>query len=122
MFASYAVVIFSEAGAKYVDPHVSAIWMAALQLIGNFWTAKLSDTVGRRALVILSLLGSACGLFTFSLYCFLGSIGFNMSDFEFVPVASLLFSVFISSAGVVPLMFLGMVEHTPFKVWPDTIQ
>lgn len=116
VFATYAVVIFTEAGANYVNPHISAIWMAALQLIGNFSTARLSDSVGRRALVILSLLGSAFGMFLFSLHCYLESIGLNMLEFEFVPVASLLFSVFISSAGVVPLMFIGTVEHVPCKV------
>lgn len=122
VFATYAVVIFREAGAKYINPYNSAVLMAMLQLIGNFCTASLSDSIGRKALIVFSLLGSACGMFIFSFYCYLRSIGFNLLDFEFVPVASLFFTVFISSAGVVPLMHIGIVEYMPFQVCLDTIQ
>lgn len=116
VFATYAVAIFKEAGATYIDPYNSAVLMAMLQLIGNFCTASLSDSIGRKALMVFSLLGSACGMFIFSFHCYLRWIGFDMSEFEFVPVASLFFTVFISSAGVVPLMFVGMVEYMPFQV------
>lgn len=116
VFATYAVVIFTEAGANYINPYNSAVFMALLQLIGNFCTASLSDSIGRKTLMVFSLLGAACGMFIFSFHCYLRWIGFNMEEFEFVPVASLYFTVFISSAGVVPLMFIGMVEYMPFQI------
>lgn len=122
VFATYAVVIFKEAGAKNINPHISAISMAVLHLIGNLCTAALSDTLGRKALLITSLLGSACGIFTFAFYCYLRSIGFDVTAFEFVPVISLLFAVFSASTGVVPLMFLSIIEHIPSEVCTDTNQ
>lgn len=122
VFATYAVVIFEEAGAKYINPYNSAIVMAMLQLIGNFCTASLSDSIGRKTLMVFSLLGAACGMFIFSFHCYLRWIGYDMLDFEFVPIASLFFAAFISSAGVVPLMFVGMVEYMPFQVRIDKTQ
>lgn len=117
VFATYAVVIFKEAGAININPHISAISMATLQLIGNLCTATFSDSLGRKALLIVSLLGSSCGIYTFAFYCYLKSIGFDVTAFEFVPVASLLFAIFSASTGVVPLMYLCIIEHIPSEVF-----
>lgn len=116
VFTTYAVVIFKEAGSTYIDPYVSSISLAVLQLIGNLCTASLSDSLGRKKLLIISLLGSAIGMYTFALYLYVRFCGYDITTFEWVPVVSLSFVIFISSAGVVPLMFLCMVENVPFKV------
>lgn len=116
VFTTYAVVIFQEAGATNIDPYVASIALAVLQLIGILCTTSLSDTLGRKALLIISLLGSALGLFTFALYSYLRKRGYDVIPFEWVPVISLSFVIFVASAGVVPLMFLSMVEHIPSKV------
>lgn len=116
VFQTYAVVIFQEAGAIHIDPYVSSIALAVLQLIGNLCTTSLSDSLGRKKLLIISLSGSALGLFTFALYTYLRKTGCDVIAFEWVPVVSLSFVVFVASAGVVPLMFLSMVEHIPAKV------
>lgn len=115
-FTTYAAIIFKEAGAKSINPNISSISLAVLQLIGNFCTTALSDILGRKALLILSLLGSAIGMFTFAVYFYLRSVGFDVMAFEWIPVVSLSFAIFSASAGVVPLMFVNMVEHIPSKV------
>lgn len=116
VFTTYAVVIFEEAGASYIDPYIASISLAVLQLIGNLCTTRFSDTLGRKVLLIISLLGSALGMFIFALYVHLRKSGHDMTAFEWIPVVSLSFVIFVASAGVVPLMFLSMVEHIPFKV------
>lgn len=116
VFSTYAVLIFKEAGATNINPNISAISMAVLQMIGNLCTASFSDSLGRRTLLICSLLGSAFGIFTFALYCYTRSIGYDVVAFEWIPVLCLSFVLFSASVGVVPLVFICMVEHMPFKV------
>lgn len=106
VFTTYSVVIFEMAGATHIDPHISSISLAVLQLIGNLCTTSFSDTLGRKALLIISLLGSAFGMLTFAMFSYLRHIGYDLTAFEWVPVISLSFVIFVASAGVVPLMFL----------------
>lgn len=113
VFATYSVRIFQTVGTS-IDPYMSSIAFAMLQLMGNLCTAKFSDSLGRRTLLIVSLLGSALGMYSFSLYCYFTHIGYR---FDWIPVTSFLFTIFIASCGVVPLMFLSMVEQIkPYKV------
>lgn len=112
VFATYSVRIFQMVGTS-IDPYMSSIAFALLQLIGNLCTAKFSDSLGRRTLLIVSLIGSALGMYSFSMYCYLTQIGYR---FDWIAVTSFLFTIFIASCGVVPLMFLSMVEALPYKV------
>lgn len=116
IFITYAAHIFDKAGATQIDPYISSIVLACLQLVGICCTAKFSDSLGRKALQITSLLGSAFGLLSFALYSYLKQIGYELTAFQWIPVASLSFVIFIASAGVVPLMFVCSVENLPAKV------
>lgn len=106
IFISYATLIFEKVGATQIDPAISSISLAILQLVGTLCTTKFSDSLGRKALLIISLLGSAFGMLSFALYSFLKQSGYALTTFQWVPVVSLSFNIFIASAGVVPLMFL----------------
>lgn len=116
VFVTYAVVIFEKAGASQISPYVSSITIAVMQLVGNLCTTRLSDSLGRKKLLIISLLGTAFGLFSFALYLYLKSREVDVSTFEWIPVISLSFVIFAASAGVVPLMFVCTVEYLPSKV------
>lgn len=118
VFITYAVHIFDKVGAKQIDPYVSSIALAIVQILATLCTTTLSDTLGRKALLISSLLGSAFGLLTFAAYSYFKSNGYDLLAFEWVPVTSLSFVIFTASAGCVPLMFICMVEHLPSKVMP----
>ncbi|XP_031622987.1 facilitated trehalose transporter Tret1-like isoform X2 [Contarinia nasturtii] len=116
VFITYAAHIFEQVGASQVDPYISSIAIAVVQLIGTLCTTRFSDSMGRKALLIISLLGSAFGHLSFASYSYLSHNGYELSAFEWVPVVSLSFVIFIASSGVVPLMFLCMAENLPSKV------
>lgn len=116
IFITYGAYIFEEAATTHIDPYVSSIVLAILQLVGILCTTKFSDSLGRKALQIISLLGSAFGQLSFALYSYLRHIGYELTAFEWVPVVSLSFVIFIASAGVVPLIFVSSVESLPAKV------
>lgn len=95
--------------------------MAILQIAGNLCTTQLVDSVGRKILVIISLVGSATGLATFSLYSYLKHNGSDLSNYYWLPVASLSFAVFISSVGINSLGNVCTVENLPIKVRNEKI-
>lgn len=115
VFATYSVTIFQATGTS-IDPYMSSVAFALFQLMGNLCTASFSDSLGRKTLLIVSLLGSALGMYSFSLYCYLIHYGYRTPAFDWIASTAFLFIVFTSSCGVVPLMFLGMVEQLPLKV------
>lgn len=95
---SYAVMIFDRSGAS-LDPYVSSIMLAISLICGSLLTTSLADTLGRKLLNLTSLVGSAIGLFSISFYYYLHINGYDLSAFDWVPVASLSFVIFVSSAG-----------------------
>lgn len=112
---SYAVTIFEKAGTSF-NPNVSSILLAVSLIFGSSATG-LFDRFGRKLLNLISLMGSAVGLFSTSLYHYLYMHGFDLSAFAWVPVISLSFVIFISSAGIMPLTFICSVENFPKKVY-----
>lgn len=117
VFITYAAHIFEQVGASQIDPNISSIAIAVVQLIGTLCTTRFSDTLGRKALLITSLLGTAFGMIVFALYSYLKHNGYTLSAFEWVPVASLSFVIFTASSGAVPLIFLCTAEGLPSKVF-----
>lgn len=111
----YSVVIFQQSGT-HIDPHVSSIIMGALQVTGTLGSASLVDFIGRKCLLIISMTGCALGLSTMSIYMYLDSLGFDLSIFHWIPVVSIGFVILISSVGIVPLIFVCIVEMLPTEV------
>jgi len=112
---SYAVLIFQKTGAS-IDPYMSSIIMALALIIGSLLTTYLADILGRRILNIVSLSGSALGLFAVAIYHYLNINGFDLTGFVWVPVVSLSFVVFISSAGINALAYVCSIEYLSPKV------
>lgn len=112
---SYAVMIFEKAGTS-LDPYVCSILLAVALLLGGLFTTYLADIVGRKSLNVISLIGSAAGLFAVSLYHYLNLSGYDLSAFTWVPVTSLSLVIFISAVGIVPLSMVCSVENLPPKV------
>lgn len=111
----YSVVIFQQSGT-HIDPHLSSIIMAALQVIGTLGTATLVDFIGRKWLLIISTVGCALGLTTMSTYMYLHSLGYDFSVVHWIPVVSIGFVILISSLGIVPLVCVCTIEMLPAKV------
>lgn len=112
---SYAVMIFAKTKTT-LNPHISSIILAVSLLVGSIFTSYLADKLGRKILNLISLTGSAIGLFTISLYQYFNVNGYDMSAFEWVPVICLSFVIFISSAGIFALSLVCSIEYLPTKV------
>lgn len=112
---TYAVMTFTKAG-KSVDPNISMIVLGVALCLGSITSAYLADKLGRRKLNLISLMGCTCGLLATALYHYLGLIGFDLSAFAWIPVICLSITIFIGSAGIIPLASICCVEYLPPKV------
>lgn len=112
---NYSVMIFEKTGTS-LNPYVSSILLGVALLLGSIFTSYLADKLGRKILILISLVGSAVGLFTVSIYQYANVNGYDLSAFAWVPVASLAFVIFISAAGILALSLVCSVEYLPSKV------
>lgn len=112
---SYAVTIFEKTKTS-IDPYLSSIISAVALIFGSLLTTYLADILGRKLLILISLFGSAIGLFAVALHYYLHINGFDLSAYEYVPVVSISFVIFISSSGIVPLSYVCSVENLAPKV------
>lgn len=113
--ASYAVMIYKRTGTK-IDTFVSLMMLSLALTVGSILSSYLADILGRKVLNIVSLGGSAVGLFTMSIYHYFYIRGYDLSAFDWIPVASLSFVIFISSVGVISISYVCSVEYLPQKV------
>lgn len=112
---NYAMLVFQVSNTE-LDPHISCIVLAAVQIFGGLVSTWISDAFGRKIILIISLCGSAIGLFFLSLYLYLNEMGFELSNYSSVPVVCLSFVIFISNAGIAPLSNVCAVENLTPKV------
>lgn len=112
---SYAAKIFSESGSD-LNPHTSAIVMAALQILGTNCTSIFIEKIGRKWLLLISLGGTVMGLSAMGCYSYLSYIKFDVTSMNWLPVVSLSFVLFISSIGLIPLPYVIISEVLPQKV------
>lgn len=116
LLLNYAGNIFKESGSE-IDPNISAIIMISVQLAGTCVASFMVDQFGRRALLISSTTGAAIGLALMGVFNFLITRGFDLASFNWVPVASLSFAVFMTSIGLMPIVFVIVAEVLPQKVF-----
>lgn len=110
-----ATMIFEKTGTS-IDPYISSIVLALALIVGALLTTYLADILGRKILNIVSLSGSAVGLFTLAIYYYFHIKGYDLTSFALVPVLSLSFVVLISSAGINALAYVCGIEYLPQKV------
>lgn len=112
---TYATHIINLAGIE-IDADMAAIGLATMQILGNICTTQLTDRIGRKVLLVTSLLGAFVGLSTFSIYFYLIDMGFNLRAYQIVPLISLAFVIFIASAGIIAIASVCAVESLTPKV------
>lgn len=112
---SYAVLIF-QATESSIDPHICSIVVAATLIPASILSTYFADTMGRKMLILISLMGSALGLFSMASYHTLGLNGYDLTSFGWIPVVSISFVIFSSSVGIMPNSFICSVEVLPPKV------
>lgn len=111
----YSISIFNETGT-YVNPTISAIIIALIQVVGTFVATILVDYWGRRKLLSSSCLGSAVSLISFATFAYLHQRNFVLTSFYWVPVTSMAMFLLSSNAGILPLTFIIIAESLPQKV------
>nr|ACG44798.1 solute carrier family 2, facilitated glucose transporter member 8 [Zea mays] len=103
----YAKMIFDEAGEN-ISASTATMIFFSVQLFVAIIASFLSDSLGRRPLLIISIIGSGIALAVEGLYFYFeGKI--DMSGYSFVPLLALISYVIIYNVGVgcVPIILLG---------------
>jgi Sugar (and other) transporter len=91
-------MIFDEAGSS-LSPNHSAIIVGSIQLVGVYISTLLVDRAGRKFLLSSSAFCCALGLFAFGAYDLLERRGFYLATFNWVPLASFSFVMFVANLG-----------------------
>lgn len=115
LMLSYAANIFRDAGAS-IDPNLAAIVLITVQLVGLNIASLLVDRLGRRRMMIVSSVGTGTGMFLMGTHSFLTHMGVDVEGTGWVPVVSLSLAVFMSSLGLMPLVFVVLAEVLPMKI------
>lgn len=118
---NYSATIFRDSGSE-LNPNMSSIILAAVQILGTYVSTILVDRVGRKILLIVSAASTSGGLAIMGLYSYLDKHGWDMQDLDWVPVTSLSFVIFIASIGILPLPFVVLAEVLPQNVSQNSIK
>lgn len=113
--SSYAETIFKRTGST-VDPQMSSIVMAAMQVVGTYTASQLMDRVGRKVLLLVSLSGCFVSIVIAGTYSYLAIHGYDVFVFNWVPVVSLSCYIAFNSIGILPVPYVLMSEVFPLKV------
>lgn len=90
---------------------MSTIIVASIQFLGTYISVFTIERYGRRILILWSAYISALCLIVMGMYSFLKESGLDMTQFKWIPLASLSLLVFAAANGVtpVPLVILGEI-------------
>lgn len=100
---SYASFIFDEAGSS-LSPNVSAIILGSIQMFGVYFSTILVDRTGRKFLMISSAICCSLGLALFSIYDYLKHSEMDVTGYNWVPLASCAFVIFVANLGTTNLI------------------
>lgn len=113
--SNYAVTIFKQTGST-MDPNVSSIVMAVIQVFGTYSASQLMDKVGRKVLLLTSTAGGCMALLVTGTFAYLARQGYDVSSFSILPVISISFFVFICAIGILPVPYVMVSEVLPQRV------
>lgn len=105
----FVSTIFKYSGSS-VSPNASSIIVGVIQIIGCYCSTLLVDRAGRKILISISAFGISFGMFVFALHSYLNSLGYDLPHFNWVPLASFSFTLWIANLGVLSLPFLVTTE------------
>lgn len=116
LLTSYAKTIFHESGED-VSSTLSIILYFSVQLVMVIVCSFLVDRVGRKPLLILSIVGSGIALLTQGFYFYFKNQSvYNMSVVKFLPLIALLAYVIFFNIGMWNIPLLLMAELFPTNV------
>lgn len=112
---NYTANIFKASGST-LDPHVSSIIIAVIQILGVYGSTNLVDRIGRKTLLTFSTSGAFIGLLSLGIYSYLSENGYDVAQYNWVPLLSFSTFVLISCFGILPLPFIVLTEILPAEV------
>lgn len=114
---AYVTEIFASTNSNLTAIESSLI-ITSLLILGNLIVYKLIDRAGRRILYVSSSLATSLAHASFAIY--LHFYADNVA-YEWVPIISVSFIIFVSSLGMGPVPFIVMIEIFPQKVFKSYI-
>ncbi|XP_068153067.1 facilitated trehalose transporter Tret1-like [Drosophila tropicalis] len=111
---SYTSHIFNELETQ-LNPNNCSIIVGAAQVLGVFCAVGLVDRLGRRILLLTSMLGMGLGELGIAILKDIASPEF-LSQNEWLSLLLMCFVAIISSVGVVALLFVIIIELLPAKI------
>lgn len=102
-----------ESGSS-LSPNMSAIIVAIIQLAGSTVSTFAIGNMPRKLLYAMTCFGTIIGLLAIGAHGYL-KMYYDMSDFAWVPIASLSFVIFVAAIGLLPLTFVMLSELLPQK-------
>lgn len=112
---NYTSKIFAASGST-LDPNISSIIVASIQVFGVYGSTLLVDRIGRKTLLIFSTCGAFIGLLSLGIYSYLNETGYDLSSYNCIPLFSFSMFIFISCFGILPLPFIVLTEILPTEV------
>uniref|UniRef100_T1IFV1 MFS domain-containing protein n=1 Tax=Rhodnius prolixus TaxID=13249 RepID=T1IFV1_RHOPR len=106
LFAAYAEDIFTKAGSYIFTPNQQAIGLVLLFTVSSAVASFFSDIVGRRKLLIYSLIGTAISNIIIALY-------FGLLELTSLQVTPYVWIMYIGSLGCSIFTNIGVVQLMP---------
>lgn len=105
----FVSTIFKNSGST-LSPNTSSIIVGIIQVIGCYCSTLLVDKAGRKVLISTSAFGISIGMFVFATYSYLNGLRYDLSNLNWLPLASFSFTLWIANLGVLTLPFLVTSE------------
>lgn len=112
---SYTSTIFKESGSS-MSPNDASIVVGVIQILGSYASTLLVERAGRKMLMSLSAILSALGLLVLAGFSYCRSLKLDIDNYNWIPVVSFSFVIFIQNLGILSIPFLYMAEISPQKV------
>ncbi|EFA10058.1 facilitated trehalose transporter Tret1 [Tribolium castaneum] len=115
----YTEEIFSAAGANGLRPEISSIIIGLVIFVSSFGTPFVVDRLGRKFLLLVSLLGISLSHLAFGTYFYLQtSTDLDISGISWLPITSLVVFIVTFNTGLGPLPWTVSAELFPTSVKP----
>ncbi|KAL7032244.1 hypothetical protein ACKWTF_007259 [Chironomus riparius] len=113
-FINYTSDIFLKSGST-LSPSLSAIIVAIIQLIGSGASVFLTEKISRKLLYSTSCCTTMLGLLAFGTHGLLKGF-LDITQFDWIPIASMSLVIFAASLGILPLTFIMLSELLPLRI------
>lgn len=113
VLASYVTEIIANTNPS-VSPIDASIIITSILIVANLIFLNVIDRAGRRTFYIYSSLATTIGLITFAAYLYYLT---DNPAYDWVPVISMSFVLFLSCLGMNPVPFIVTIELLPLKVF-----